>query len=337
MALLVGCSGGGSGRAPASATAAERGATNVLPGAEQNPVAGSSFPSGAVLYGIGLSTDPYGSSSPDGFGVVTGLLEGKLLKTEVRGEDWCTFHASWLRGGRILVPRYAVPTCGRPVVFRYQAGKLEREGSLTLPRDLWMFSLSPNGRLVAAEPEEPCCSGGARASGRILVARADGSERREVARGHLAGWTPDGRVVLYSPREEEFLTLALERREETPVLARPRPLPYNGLDGQPRWSADGRYVAVRAFRDRSGSARLLNLVVIANARGQLVRILRSPYAISMFAWSSRGRRLASRRVAFQARTLRPRWAAGEGAADLRRRSPLRLDHVVARRSLASPR
>src|SRR6266508_4648536 len=152
IALLLGCSGGGgNGRAPASERAAEGEVTTSVPGQKENPVAAPSSPAGAVLYGIGLSTDPYDSSSPDGFGIATGLLQGSLRKTEVRGDDWCTFHASWLRDGRILMPRYAVPTCGRPIVFRYRAGRLEREGALTLPRELWIFSLSSDGRLVATE------------------------------------------------------------------------------------------------------------------------------------------------------------------------------------------
>lgn len=52
--------------------------------------------SGAVVYGIGVSTDPYGSSARLGFGVASRLGEDDFAKVEVRGNSWCPERASWL-------------------------------------------------------------------------------------------------------------------------------------------------------------------------------------------------------------------------------------------------
>ena len=109
--------------------------------------------------------------------------------------------------GRILVPRYATPVCGQAVVFRYRAGRLERAEPLSLPPELWTFSLSPDSLLVVAEPSQPCCDGGARPSGRILVARPDGSDLRQVARCHLGGSTPDGRLLVSTRNRGEYVAV----------------------------------------------------------------------------------------------------------------------------------
>jgi hypothetical protein len=252
--------------------------------------------SGAVLYGVGLSTDPYGSSSPDGFGVATGLLHGNLRKSEVRGRNWCTFYASWLERGRIIVPRYAVPTCGRPVVFRYRNGRLERDGALSLPSELWGFSLSPDGQLVAAEPSEPCCEGGSRPSGRVLVARPDGSARREVARGRLGGWTPAGDVLVSIANRGEYVAVDPESGERAPVLSHRQVAAHARVRtaeiAPPRWSADRRYIAAQVYASWPKRANTFGAIVLARADGTIIRLIRSPYTISMLAWSPRGHRLA---------------------------------------------
>jgi dipeptidyl aminopeptidase/acylaminoacyl peptidase len=161
--------------------------------------------------------------------------------------------------------------------------------------------LSPDRRLVADEPSVPCCGGGQRPGGVIFVARADGSRRHEVARGHLAGWTPDGRVVfstgqLFEFRTGDFLALDLASGKVQLVLSHRKVaegarVPKAEI-GSPVWSADRRYFAARALLTPAGGRRTLWAVVVAGTGGKIIRILRSPYEISMFAWSPTGHRLA---------------------------------------------
>ncbi len=266
------------------------------PAKAQRDAGPASAPGDAVLSGIGLSTDPYGTSSPDGFGVARGIVEGKPATEEVTGDEWCTFHLSWLGPARILVPRHATPVCGQPVVFRYRAGRLERAESLSLPPELWTFALSPDSRLVAAEPSQPCCDGGARPSSRILVAPPDGSDLRQVARGHLGGWTPDGRLLVSTRNRGEYVAVDPVRGERTAVLSYRRVAERAHVRtaeiAPPRWSADGRYLAAQAYIAWPKRSKTVGRIALARADGSVVRLLRSPYAISMFAWSPEGHRLA---------------------------------------------
>ncbi len=264
-------------------------------------------PTGAVLYGIGVSSDPYGDSAPSGFGVVAELGEPRSRKVEVRGRRWCPEQAAWLGPGRLLIPERAVKgaSCTRQIIFRYRSGRLERAGRIqfAVPAKTWEFALSPNRRLVAAEPSVPCCGGGRRPSGIIFVARADGSRRHEVVRGHLAGWTPDGRVLystgpLFEFRAGDFLALDLASGKADIVLSHrqvaERARVRKAEIASPVWSPDRRYFAARALVTRAGAGaqRSSWAVVVAAAHGRIIQLLRSPYEISMFAWSPTGDRLA---------------------------------------------
>ena len=66
---------------------------------------------GAVLYTVGVSTDPYGGgSSPAGFGVVLNLGTPGERMLEIRNPDLGWFGgAEWIDERRILVPRKAPP------------------------------------------------------------------------------------------------------------------------------------------------------------------------------------------------------------------------------------
>jgi len=274
--------------------------------ASDKGAAGGPHPSvpGLVLYGIGVSTDPYGSSAQLGFGVVSRLGEGDSANVEVRGDSWCPERASWLSSGRLLVPeRGPRGACTRQVIFRYDAGRLVRVGVLALGKaaSAWAFALSPDEKLVADEPSVPCCSGGQRPAGIIFVARADGSRRHEVARGHLAGWAPDGRLLsstglLYDLIPGDFLALDLASGRTELVLSSRRVARRAGVPkaevGSPVWSSDRRFYAARTVLTRPEARRPLSAVVIAEGDGKIIQLLRSRYEISMLAWSATGRRLA---------------------------------------------
>jgi len=234
----------------------------------------------AVLYTIGLSSDPYGDSSPGGFGVVTGLRRGPLEKVEVRERGLAGFGgAEWLDPDLIVVPRPA-PPLRRPVLFRYE-GRLERRGSAPIPGGAG-YAWSPRRGLFAYEPAIPCsrqqrslykCY---RASGKLFVASEDGSDRREVLAGHLMGWTADGRIGFFRSYQRAIpRAFDLESGKSGPIL------PGWRVE-LPIWSPDGRFVAAIA---RTG-------VVIARADGRIVQTIPSRFVISMIAWSPVGRRLA---------------------------------------------
>lgn len=259
----------------------------------------------AVLYGIGVSTDPYGNSSPNGFGVVVRLTEGTPAKVEIRGNAWCSERAAWLSPGKLMISERGrkAPFCSRQTIFRYRPERLERAGRVpfTVPPNTWDFALSPDLRLVALEPSVRCCGNGQKPSGVIFVARADGSRQRQVARGHLAGWTPDGRVLfstgqVFEFRAGDFLAIDLASGKVELVLSHrtvaERARVRKAEIGSPVWSPDRRYFAARALLTPAGARKALRAVVVAQANGKIIRLLRSPYEISMFAWSPRGHRLA---------------------------------------------
>src|SRR5262245_54094613 len=110
----------------------------------------------AVLYTIGASTDPYGNSSPSGFGVVTGFGSPDETKREVRSGSLGHFAgAEWIGKRRILVPRNA-PPFRPPLILRLVGGKPVREGPSPLPALDTQQEWSPDGRLVASKRIEPC-------------------------------------------------------------------------------------------------------------------------------------------------------------------------------------
>jgi hypothetical protein len=237
-------------------------------------------PVDAVLYTIGLSTDPYGKSSPGGFGVATGLRRGPLRKVEVHERGLGGFGgAEWLDSGLILVARPA-PPLRRPLLFGYD-GELERRGSGPIPGGAG-FAWSPRRGLFAYERAIPCdrkqrslykCY---RASGELFVTQVNGSEQRKVTTGHLMGWTADGRIALFKSYQR-----AIPRAFDLEAGTTGQILPGWKVE-LPIWSPDGRFVAAIA---RPG-------VVIARADGRIVQAIHSRLVISMITWAPVGRRLA---------------------------------------------
>jgi Tol biopolymer transport system component len=156
-------------------------------------------------------------------------------------------------------------------------------------------SWSPDGSRIAYEPVRWNGQGyGPSAS--VLVIDASGSERTFAARGHLAGWTPDGRIVIWSDRAMRDLIAvdpASGRRTlllaggEAEQLAR-----VDGLGlGEPVFSRNGRFMAARVYGWPAGS-RITAGILIATAGGRGVRLVKSRYVISMIAWSPAGDLLA---------------------------------------------
>jgi len=238
----------------------------------------------AVLYTIGISTDPYGVSRPNGFGVVSGLASGGLRKAEVRSRKYGWFSgAEWLDRGRILVHRRA-PPMRRPALYRVVDGKLERAGLAPFVSGS-AYAWSPDQRL-AIEPPAPCEPRQAslfecyRGSGRISVT---GPSQRIELKGTGPDWRRDGRLVFYRTQGDldrgraiilDIATGHTERRARY------------WLNEEPLASPDGRYLA-----DRTGIPNGSG-VVISDANGQTVRTFPTPYIVSTVAWSPRSDRLA---------------------------------------------
>lgn len=256
---------------------------------------------GGILYTIGASTDPYRDSSPGGFGV--GRLRGSRFTSvaEVRDPTLGWFDgAAWIDGDRIAVPQSA-PPFRRRLQFRLRRDRLERLGPLPLPATDTTVAWSPNRRLVASEPIGRCkrsqtlweCN---RQTGRIYVQDRDGIGRRLIAHGHLDSWTPDGRLLVTSVSyNEPHAAVDISSGERELPLDPGRIGPWAGAAeaavGPPRWSADRRFIAAR-LSGRWANKQTLSAIVIADASGKPLRLLRSRYVMSMFAWSPTGHRLA---------------------------------------------
>ena len=281
--LAVACSGGSdNGSLRASGPATPRGS--------------------AVLYSVGVSTDPYGRASPGGFGVVTGFASAAERKLEIRSRDLGFFAgAEWIGEQRMLVPRDA-PPFRPPLIFRLEGGRLVREGPSPLPALDTQQEWSPDGRLVASKRIEPCepnqrprwkCY---RQADEIYLQAADGSGRRAITDGYLSSWTPDGRLIVTAGGGHRYVVFDPRTRRTTIPLAPKRVAAFAGVKraslGPPRWSTDRRFIAAMVAGKWPKAANAFSGFVIARADGTPVRVVTSPYLISMFAWSPRGHRLA---------------------------------------------
>lgn len=299
---LSGCSLGHEGGAQSTDTGpAAR--TSTQPSGLSTTGADSSSP-GMILFTIGLSTDPHTSAGePGGFGVVTGIATDSQRTAWVRNGDLGWFGgATWISNERILVAPNAPPL--RPwLVYHVADDRLEALGrSPVPPRDLSQ-TWSPDGKLIGSEPIAPCrkhqrslwsCY---RGSGRIFLERADGSARRRIAEGHADGWTPNGELLV-APESSSFAYQALDihsgqRRLPLSPKRVAAAFGWSGVSlGPPRWSADQRYVAAQVSGTSQGSPDVAGAIVVARGNGDPIRLITSPYVISMFAWSPVGRHLA---------------------------------------------
>jgi hypothetical protein len=260
-------------------------------------------PAGIVLYTRGASTDPYGSAHPNGFGVVIAPSTTRQRVVQVIDDrlGWST-GAEWLGPRRIVVPRKA-PWLGAPLVYEFTRGVLRRIGPAPVPRREVAPVWSPDRKLIAAEPIEPCSKRQRsfwtcyRASARVVVRDADGSDPRIVARAHLDSWTPRGRLLITNRAATAgYEALDVETRRRSRPLSPGRVAQFarvhNPVLGPPRWSADMRYIGATVDGKWPKGARTLNAIILARADGTPLRLLCLPYAISMFAWAPVGHRLA---------------------------------------------
>ncbi len=270
---------------------------------------GVGAPLGEVVFGLGVSTDPYGSSSSGrGFGVATGLPSGHLSSVAT-GRGWNGQTVTWIAPGVIQVERAHPP---RYALFSYKTGRLAQTRRLPLPWRLGaVIAWSQDRSQIAAEPSisvPPAAgeivTGGTALSGRILIQRASGSTPRPVASGDLLGWTPTGRVVFRSRARTANLDaspiLTIDPHTgrthalfTAAVIARRAHVTGKVLMAAPVWSADHHYLAMlAAIQHRSSAKTARDTIVIAHANGRIIRFITSPYIISMFAWSPHGHRLA---------------------------------------------
>ena len=279
------------------------GSSAEKPGAEANdkPGGAATGPHDAILYTIGLSTDPYGSSSPAGFGVVTAIGTERERKVEVRARGLGSFGGARWIGGPSLIVRQSAPPLRPPILYRFQADQLDSRGpAARLPGRHPVAEWSPDGRRVATQPAVPCherqrslfeCY---RLRKRVFVQETDGSNRREVADGEHGGWTSDGRLLVRDRRT--YRALDVDSGASSVPLADQPVARLGGVRrawlGPPRWSADGRYMAANVFARWPAKVRTTTAVVIADAQGRPLRLLRSRYLISMFSWSPTGHKLA---------------------------------------------
>jgi hypothetical protein len=251
----------------------------------------------AVLYGIGLSTDPYVDDRPRGIGVAWGLDSDELERTELHDRSLLWFgQPRWIDGSTVVATRRG-PPYRPPVLFGVRRSGLERLGPAPLGRLEPDGRWSPDGTLVASEPIARCGDDCYRSGGSVYVTTADGSSRSRVTSGHVAGWTPDGRLLV-TDDYVRYVALDLETGEREEILPRSAFVDFAGVPGglaqRPIWSADGRYIAAY------GSPRLPEDVarqtagafVVARADGTIVRLVTTPYIVSMLAWSPTGHRLA---------------------------------------------
>lgn len=267
---------------------------------------------GAVAFIAGLSTDPDGSSHPIGLGVATKLTSGRLhvVRKAFRGGP---YSVDWLSAGRLVVQsNYGVK--GRPAAL--VAAHLDGLTALPVPplrAGDSAFAWSPDRQLIATEPSKVVsCGPGAVVTGcttaghEVFVQRADGSDRRRIAHGLLAGWTPDGQILTFSGDGAQFsagvfATVGLSSGRRQSVLSSRTVARYAHVDraelGGLAYSGDGHYLALMAsFAGVSGHRQLPlgkeRAIVIARSDGAILRVIVSPDVISMLAWSPTGHRLA---------------------------------------------
>jgi hypothetical protein len=257
----------------------------------------------AVLYTKGASTDPYATSRPKGFGILIAPGTSRQRIVQVTDPDLGWYNgAAWLGDDRVVVPRNA-PPLRPPLIYAFSDGRLRLIGPAPVPRLELTPVWSPDRRLIATEPIVPCEKGQReiwkcyKSSARVLVRRADGSHPRQVATGHFDSWTPDGRLLVTNRNSTaSFQALDIDSG------GRSLPVSPRGLGallgkksvtiGPARWSGDGRYIAAMLRAPWRNDDPTHGAFVVAHRDGRAFRVIRSPYIISMFAWSPRGHRLA---------------------------------------------
>ena len=242
--------------------------------------------------------------------MATGLVAGSVSKVEIANRG-LGLYLRWVGPDRLAAQDLSPHVLGPVELFSFRGGRLKRLNESPLRPTDDLYAWSPNRKLIAVEPSRVhSCGNGqtcAAPSGLISAENADGSNRRQVARGNLSGWTPRGQLVLSrglftgTATRGRFQSLALDAGQRKTVLSSGEVAAALGLPtasiGDPRWSADGRYFAALVTgpwerSDQKSIRRLRGAIVVAAASGRIIRFLTSRYEISMFAWSPVGHRLA---------------------------------------------
>lgn len=254
------------------------------------------LPSDAILYGLGLSTDPYGRSQPRGIGVVS--IVGSALSRSVEISQHRLQPDFWIDQGRMVAAAPGRKGMRKNLIVEFHSGRLTKPRKLAVPTPVWDVAVSPDGTKIAYEPIKER-KNGYTSGNRVIVQRFDGAERRVVAQGSLAGWTPTGEVLFWDDPSQSGTLMTLDPRTDVKTLL------FSGSEvaaaarragptevGDPVYSADGEYMAaVASVRWQRGNRNLFTIVIL-NGDGKVVRFVTSRFAISMFAWSPTGHRLA---------------------------------------------
>jgi hypothetical protein len=286
----------------------DRSSTSSSSASGQPPGVGP--PGDAVAYALEFSTDPHGGGTPQGIGVATGLAKGSVARVEIH-DPGLGLYLRWVGTDRLSAQDVSPHILGPAELFSFRGGQLRRVKETPLRATDDVYAWSPNRKLIAIEPSRVhSCGNGqtcAAPSGSIFLENADGSHRRQVARGTLSGWSPTGQLVLSKGSftgttiRGHFESLALGSGQRRTIVATREVAAALGLPtaslGDLRWSADGRYLAALVTAawersQRSSVRRLRGAIVLATANGRIIRFLTSRYQVSMFAWSPRGHRLA---------------------------------------------
>jgi dipeptidyl aminopeptidase/acylaminoacyl peptidase len=199
---------------------------------------------------------------------------------------------------------------GRTIVF---ASTREQGAASTAPQfDLWTISVVRAGSKLGVKPPQRLtatpdlqeldpawapdgkhlvCSGYDGGSASLDLVTFPGGSERALTGGPAdkqPTWRPDGRVILFSGQAHGREDLDLYALDIDPDGRHPRHRrvlidDQNGDEGNPRFSADGHWVAgTTIFRDQAGNA-ILNLVIVAELTDQPVwRVLLDAHPAARF-------------------------------------------------------
>lgn len=272
--VCLGCLGGGS-----------KGVATRPPTGGASAASGSSTQRGVVFVG-GRS---FGVTRPGRIRRVAATIPGRWDSARWISPDILVAFPPFSRAG----PAAAL--------FRYRPGHLQHlPFRLPWPR-AWQLFWSPDGRRVAIERAK-LVPGGYASRFRIYIAPTNGAHPQEIRRGSLLGWSPHGEVVFRPGGRSTIDLLDPATGQVTSLLTLQAPQPLatllpNAAIGTPVWSADRRYLAyqVRGLtqpRSTPGGEPVFGAIIIATAAGRPLRLITSPYVVSMIAWSPVGHRLA---------------------------------------------